>query len=91
MVSSELPNRPISKPRMYPMAQASYATGGIGALIRGASDEQSASPIRAVHTQIAHILAGFLSLRFPLAVEFEDRVVQSNEVTAMADGTGRVA
>jgi hypothetical protein len=76
------------------MAQATYATSGIGALITGASVEQFASPIRAVHAQIAQILAGFLSLTFPLAVEFEDRVGQSNKllhVISIADDTGRVA
>ena len=76
------------------MAQATYATSGIGALITGASVEQFASPLRAVHVKIAQILAGFLSLTFPLAVLFEDGVGQSNKllhVTAIPNGAGRVA
>ena len=71
------------------MAQATYATSGIGALIKGASIDQFASPIRAVHAQIAQILAGSLSL---ISVEFGDRVGQSNKllnVAAIADDTGR--
>ena len=35
------------------MAQATYATSGIGSLIAGASVEQFASPFRAAHVKIA--------------------------------------
>jgi hypothetical protein len=86
---------------MYPMAQATYVTSAIGTLITGASAKQFPIPIRAVHAQIAPILAGFVSRTFPLdcdAVEIEDRAGQSNKlfatqlhVTAIADDTGRVA